>query len=162
MRRYRPRGNRAEDPGRSIRNWDVTRETCDSFFVTTQPLPAMYTHAERLACGSPGEGIATGSPRRSVRFRPVSLDHRAAPELPGIEDDVLHPLALPGVGDVHEAIARLNDGRITEFFFRLLLEHACGFPRAAVLRNRDIERRPLSAPLTGNTCLLYTSDAADE
>ena len=69
----------------------------------------------------------------------AAIHNRLQVQFRGVERHVLHALALPGVGDVYEAIGGLNDGGIRVFAGRAF-EDRRGLPGFGVVRNGDVER----------------------
>ena len=75
-----------------------------------------------------------------MSMRPLAVHHGFGGHLGGIDNEMLHLLALPGVGDVDESIAGLDDGRIAEFLLRLVFENQCGFPCFAIFADGEVQR----------------------
>ena len=69
---------------------------------------------------------------------PFAIDEGADGELGGIDGDVFDALALPGVGDVHEAIGGLDDGGIG-VFAGSIFEDERGVPFFAVAGDGNVE-----------------------
>src|SRR4051812_41725920 len=69
-----------------------------------------------------------------------SKSKRREPELRWIYDCVFNPLAFPGVGDVDQPIASLDDSRIRELFVGFVFQDERGFPVLAIFRNGDVQR----------------------
>ena len=78
-------------------------------------------------------------PLESTSLRPLAVHDGLRGELRGINDDVFHLLALPGVGDVDEAVLRLDDGWVAEFLLRLVFKDQRGFPGLAVLAHGEVQ-----------------------
>jgi hypothetical protein len=87
-----------------------------------------------------GETLEAGLTGHFSRLRPSGSLHRPGNNLRGVNDGMLHQLALPCIGDVHETIGGLDDGGIAELSLGLILEYQRGLPGDAVLTDRQIER----------------------
>src|SRR5207302_5954473 len=72
---------------------------------------------------------------------PAPFAHRDRLQPRRIDDDVLDAPTLPGVSDVDEAVGPLNDGRVRVLAWPAF-ENGCSLPRATILRQRHVERRP--------------------
>src|SRR5437870_2941768 len=73
-------------------------------------------------------------------LRPLAVDDRFRCELRRIDDYVPDALAFPCVGEMHEAVARLDHSGI-RILTRLGFQHQSGFPRLAVARDGDVQGR---------------------
>ena len=72
-------------------------------------------------------------------FRPLAADHVAEHEFRRVDHDVTDGFPLPGVGNMHQPVAGLNDGRIRKLA-RLVLEHEGRVPFPTVTRNGQVQR----------------------
>ena len=70
----------------------------------------------------------------------MSVQDRPELEFSGVQDCMFDALAFPGVGDVDETIAGLDNGWIGELFSRFVFEDKGGLPMFAIIGNRDIQR----------------------
>ena len=68
----------------------------------------------------------------------LNLHNLRRPQFLRIHDDVFDALSFPSVGDVHQAIARLNDGGIRKFA-GLIFQHQSRLPLFAIVGNRHVE-----------------------
>ena len=88
----------------------------------------------------------------AVLLRPLALDNRLGGEFCRVDDDVLDVGAVVRVGDMHIAVAGLDDCGIG-VLTRLILEHQCALPFLAVGRDRNIQRRaPVARVVVNEQC----------
>src|SRR5712671_1688749 len=74
----------------------------------------------------------------AASLRPFPFLDGPERELRGIDDHVLHPLPFPGVGDVDQAVGRLDDGGIG-VFARFVFESGGCLPGFAVTGSGKVE-----------------------
>ena len=84
------------------------------------------------------EATVLGLPSR--RLGPSGSLHGTGDNLGRVDDRMLRELTLPGIRNMHEPVGGLDDGRVTEFGLRLILEHHRRLPDDTVLADRKIER----------------------
>ena len=97
--------------------------------IHDQARMVVFQALENALCGQVGR-----------RIRPSRTFHRPSDELGRVDDHMLGEFALPGIGHVHEAVGRLDDGRITELGLGLVLQDQRGFPDYPVPAHGEVER----------------------